>query len=172
VFQQLSQRQVFAFCRQCSGTAGKHAFQPVSSSSQFHRVQQQSVLSKHSPCSCSGLFHARCTLRKTGITFVCMFVFFQFSKKKPKGHFLTIRDDQVVHLHPSTVLDRKPEWVLYHEFVLTSRNYIRTCTAVEPEWLLELAPQYYDLTDSQFGPCEARTQLERLATRAKYSQRK
>ncbi len=89
-----------------------------------------------------------------------------------QGHYLTIRDDQVVHLHPSTVLDRKPEWVLYHEFVLTSRNYIRTCTAVEPEWLLELAPQYYDLTDSQFGACEARTQLERLATRAKYSQQR
>jgi pre-mRNA-splicing factor ATP-dependent RNA helicase DHX15/PRP43 len=89
-----------------------------------------------------------------------------------QGHYLTIRDDQVVHIHPSSVLDRKPEFALYHEFVLTSRNYIRTVTAIEPEWLLEIAPQYYDLSDPQFGACEARAQLERLANRQKYSQQK
>ncbi len=88
-----------------------------------------------------------------------------------QGHYLTIRDDQVVHIHPSSVLDRKPEFALYHEFVLTSRNYIRTVTAVEPEWLLEIAPQYYDLTDAQFGACEARAQLERIANRQKYSKK-
>jgi len=32
----------------------------------------------------------------------------------------------MVHLHPSTCLDHKPEWALYQEFVLTTRNYIRT----------------------------------------------
>jgi hypothetical protein len=41
---------------------------------------------------------------------------------------------QVVHLHPSTVMDIKPPWVLYDEFVLTSKNFVRTCTAVECEW--------------------------------------
>lgn len=47
------------------------------------------------------------------------------------GHYLTIRDDQVVNLHPSTVIERKPEWVLYHEFVLTTRNFIRTVTVIQ-----------------------------------------
>ena len=41
---------------------------------------------------------------------------------------------QVVQLHPSTCLDHKPEWVLYNEFVLTSKNYIRTCTDIKAEW--------------------------------------
>lgn len=50
------------------------------------------------------------------------------------GHYLTVKDNQVVQLHPSTVLDHKPEWVLYNEFVLTTKNYIRTCTDVKPEW--------------------------------------
>jgi pre-mRNA-splicing factor ATP-dependent RNA helicase DHX15/PRP43 len=40
----------------------------------------------------------------------------------------------VVQLHPSHCLDRKPEWVVYNEFVLTSKNYIRTVTDVKPEW--------------------------------------
>jgi len=50
------------------------------------------------------------------------------------GHYLTVKDNQVVQLHPSTVLDHKPEWVVYNEFVLTTKNYIRTVTDVKPDW--------------------------------------
>ena len=50
------------------------------------------------------------------------------------GHYLTVKDNQVVQLHPSTCLDHKPEWVIYNEFVLTTKNYIRTITDIKPEW--------------------------------------
>lgn len=50
------------------------------------------------------------------------------------GHYLTVKDNQIVQVHPSTVLDMKPQWLLYNEFVLTSKNYIRTVTEVKPEW--------------------------------------
>jgi pre-mRNA-splicing factor ATP-dependent RNA helicase DHX15/PRP43 len=40
---------------------------------------------------------------------------------------------------------------LYNEFVLTSKNYIRTVTRVEGEWLLQIAPQYYDLRNFPDG---------------------
>jgi len=76
------------------------------------------------------------------------------------GHYLTVKDNQIVQLHPSTCLDHKPEWVLYNEFVLTTKNYIRTVTDIKPEWLLQITPQYYDL--SNFPMCEARRVLERL----------
>ena len=66
----------------------------------------------------------------------------------------------MVHLHPSTCLDHKPEWALYQEFVLTSRNYIRTVTDIKGEWLVDIAQHYYDL--SNFPPGEARRSLERL----------
>jgi pre-mRNA-splicing factor ATP-dependent RNA helicase DHX15/PRP43 len=49
------------------------------------------------------------------------------------GNYLTVKDNQTVALHPSSGLE-KAEWVIYDEFVLTSRNFIRTCTEVEPEW--------------------------------------
>lgn len=26
------------------------------------------------------------------------------------GHYLTVKDNQMVYLHPSTCLDHKPEW--------------------------------------------------------------
>uniref|UniRef100_A0A3B5L758 RNA helicase n=1 Tax=Xiphophorus couchianus TaxID=32473 RepID=A0A3B5L758_9TELE len=66
---------------------------------------------------------------------------------------------KVVQLHPSTVLDHKPEWVLYNEFVLTTKNYIRTCTDVKPE-LVKISPQYYEM--SNFPQCEAKRQLEHI----------
>lgn len=47
------------------------------------------------------------------------------------GHYLTIKDNQIVQLHPSTCLDHKPEWVIYNEFVLTTKNYIRTVTDIK-----------------------------------------
>ena len=86
--------------------------------------------------------------------------FMQVAHLERTGHYLTVKDNQVVALHPSTVLQHKPEWALYNEFVLTSKNYIRMCTDVKGEWLVELAPHYYDLKN--FPSCEAKRTLERI----------
>lgn len=53
-----------------------------------------------------------------------------------------------------------PRRVLYQEFVLTTKNYIRTVTEIKGEWLVDLAPHYYDL--SNFPAGEARRALEKL----------
>lgn len=64
--------------------------------------------------------------------------FMQVAKKDSQGKnmYTTVKDNQHVLLHPSTVLGYDAEWVLYNEFVLTTKNYIRTVTSVKPEWLL------------------------------------
>ena len=69
---------------------------------------------------------------------LCTGFFMQVAKKETQGknQYMTIKDNQNVLLHPSTVLSFEAEWVLYNEFVLTTKNYIRTVTAVKPEWLL------------------------------------
>jgi len=89
--------------------------------------------------------------------------FMQIGHLEKTGHYLTIKDNQIVELHPSTVLlvNHKPEWVLYNEFVLTTKNYIRTVTDIKPEWLLLIAPQYYEL--SSLPNCEAKQQLTRIS---------
>lgn len=86
--------------------------------------------------------------------------FMQVAHLEKSGHYLTVKDNQVVALHPSTALAHKPEWVLYNEFVLTSKNFVRTVTQVRGEWLCELAPAYYDI--SNIPKSEARNQLERI----------
>jgi pre-mRNA-splicing factor ATP-dependent RNA helicase DHX15/PRP43 len=86
--------------------------------------------------------------------------FMQVAHLERTGHYLTVKDNQMVYLHPSTCLDHKPEWALYQEFVLTTRNYIRTVTDIKGEWLVDVAPHYYDLTNFPAG--ETRRSLERL----------
>ncbi|KAF2325055.1 hypothetical protein GH714_022474 [Hevea brasiliensis] len=86
--------------------------------------------------------------------------FMQVAHLERTGHYLTVKDNQVVHLHPSNCLDHKPEWVIYNEYVLTSRNFIRTVTDIRGEWLVDVAPHYYDLDN--FPNCEAKRALERL----------
>jgi pre-mRNA-splicing factor ATP-dependent RNA helicase DHX15/PRP43 len=92
----------------------------------------------------------------------------QTAHLEKSAHYLTIKDNQVVSLHPSTCLDDKPEWVLYNEFVLTSKNYIRTVTRVKGEWLIEIAPHYYQLSNF---PADggAKRSLEQLYERMKRS---
>ena len=92
--------------------------------------------------------------------------YFMQVASKPNGNtknYTTIKDNQDVYLHPSTVMAPDNRWVIYNEFVLTTKNYIRTVTAVKPEWLLELAPQYYDL--SSFKDGDAKMSLERTAVK-------
>ncbi|KAJ3194617.1 hypothetical protein HK101_002316 [Irineochytrium annulatum] len=71
--------------------------------------------------------------------------FMQVAHLEKSGHYLTVKDNQLVQLHPSCCLDSKPEWVLYNEFVLTQKNYIRTVTDIKGEWLLDISPSYYDV---------------------------
>ncbi|CAI4062163.1 hypothetical protein N7582_002062 [Saccharomyces uvarum] len=87
--------------------------------------------------------------------------FMQVAKKRSgaKG-YITVKDNQDVLIHPSTVLGHDAEWVIYNEFVLTSKNYIRTVTSVRPEWLIEIAPAYYDMDNFQKG--DVKLSLERI----------
>jgi pre-mRNA-splicing factor ATP-dependent RNA helicase DHX15/PRP43 len=90
--------------------------------------------------------------------------FMQVAKKEANGKtYTTVKDNQTVLLHPSTVLGQESEWVVYNEFVLTSKNYVRTVTSVRGEWLLDIAPGYYDI--DSFPKGEVKTALQRLSER-------
>lgn len=86
--------------------------------------------------------------------------FMQVAHLEKGGKYQTVKDNELVMLHPSCVLGNKPEWVLYHEFVLTSRHYVRTCIDIEGDWLVDIAQHYYEM--SNFPICAARRSLERI----------
>ncbi|XP_027767529.1 pre-mRNA-splicing factor ATP-dependent RNA helicase DEAH1-like [Solanum pennellii] len=64
------------------------------------------------------------------------------------GSYRTVKHPQTVNIHPSSGLSHElPRWVVYHELVLTSKEYMRQVTELKPEWLVEIAPHYYQLKD-------------------------
>ncbi|KAK7354240.1 hypothetical protein VNO80_19699 [Phaseolus coccineus] len=75
--------------------------------------------------------------------------FFPHSARLQKnGSYRTVKHSQTVHIHPSAGLAQVlPRWVIYHELVLTTKEYMRQVTELKPDWLVEIAPHYYQLKD-------------------------
>ena len=70
--------------------------------------------------------------------------FMHAAKKDPQEGYKTMDEGQVVYIHPSSSLfNRNPEWLIYHELVLTTKEYMREIISIEPKWLLELAPRFF-----------------------------
>jgi ATP-dependent RNA helicase DHX8/PRP22 len=66
----------------------------------------------------------------------------------PQEGYKTLVDQQPIYIHPSSSLfNRQPEWIIYHQLVLTTKEYAREVLAIEPKWLIELAPQFYKSAD-------------------------
>ncbi|XP_020096072.1 pre-mRNA-splicing factor ATP-dependent RNA helicase DEAH1-like isoform X2 [Ananas comosus] len=75
--------------------------------------------------------------------------FFHHSAKLQKnGSYRTVKNPQTVYIHPNSGLAQVlPRWVIYHELVLTTKEFMRQVTELKPEWLVEIAPHYYQLKD-------------------------
>ncbi|XP_016455983.2 pre-mRNA-splicing factor ATP-dependent RNA helicase DEAH1 [Nicotiana tabacum] len=70
------------------------------------------------------------------------------ARLQKNGSYRTVKHPQTGHIHPSSGLSQVlPRWVVYHELVLTTKEYMRQVTELKPEWLVEVAPHYYQLKD-------------------------
>ncbi|XKL60434.1 hypothetical protein PGB90_007491 [Kerria lacca] len=78
--------------------------------------------------------------------------FYHIAKLSKGGNYKTVKHNQTVEIHPSSCLrEALPRWVLYHELVFTTKEYMRQSIEIESKWLLEVAPHYYqekELEDS------------------------
>lgn len=72
------------------------------------------------------------------------------------GSYTTVRPGAklTTYIHPSSMYmakDRRdaapPKMVIYHELVLTSKEYMRNVMEIQPEWLNEVAPHYHKRED-------------------------
>ncbi|ELP91429.1 ATP-dependent RNA helicase DHX8, putative [Entamoeba invadens IP1] len=76
--------------------------------------------------------------------------FVHAAKRDAQEGYRTVVDGQQVFLHPTSALfGRNPEWVVYHELVLTSKEYMRETISIDPKWLIELAPAFYQVADGK-----------------------
>ncbi|XP_014521701.1 probable pre-mRNA-splicing factor ATP-dependent RNA helicase DEAH5 isoform X2 [Vigna radiata var. radiata] len=74
--------------------------------------------------------------------------FFHAARKDPQEGYRTLVENQSVYIHPSSALfHRQPDWIIYHELVMTTKEYMREVTAIDPKWLVELAPRFFKAAD-------------------------
>lgn len=70
--------------------------------------------------------------------------FMHAAKKDPQEGYRTLVEGTPVYIHPSSALfNKNPEWVMYHQLVLTTREYMREAMTIEPKWLIQLAPKFF-----------------------------
>mgnify|MGYP002394698794 CR=1 FL=1 len=79
---------------------------------------------------------------------ICSGYFRNAAKKDPQEGYKTLVDGQTVYIHPGSALFNKgPDWVIYHELVMTTKEYMREVLQIDPAWLPELAPKFFKSSD-------------------------
>lgn len=74
--------------------------------------------------------------------------FYQAARRKGIGEYVNIRSGVVCGLHPTSAMygsGLTPDYVVYHELIMTKKEYMSCVTAVEPYWLAEAGPMLYTL---------------------------
>lgn len=92
---------------------------------------------------------------------ICSGYFINASKVKGMGDYVNLRTGMPCKLHPSSSLFSLgyiPEYVVYHELIMTSKEYMNCVTTVDPYWLAELGPMFFSVK-GEFS--SRRTKLEK-----------
>ncbi|XWS27538.1 hypothetical protein CRYUN_Cryun26dG0124400 [Craigia yunnanensis] len=82
---------------------------------------------------------------------VCSAYFHNAARLKGVGEYVNSRNGMPCHLHPSGALyglGYTPEYVVYRELILTTKESMQCVTAVEPQWLAELGPMFFSVKES------------------------
>ena len=84
---------------------------------------------------------------------ICSGYYHQAAKYKGSGEYINLRTNLGVQLHPTSALyaGHPPDYVVYHELMLTSRVYVSTVTAVDPHWLADLGGVFYSVKEKGFS---------------------
>lgn len=95
---------------------------------------------------------------------ICSGYYHQAAKLKGVGEYINLRTSVTVQLHPTSALyglGDPPQYVVYHELILTSKEYMSTVTSVDPHWLAELGGVFYSVKEKGYSAREKRvTEVE------------
>lgn len=85
---------------------------------------------------------------------ICKSYFHQAAMLRNLKEYQNLRTGMPCHLHPTSALFNMgslPKYIIYHELVMTTKEYMHCATAVEGEWLAELGPMFYSLRTSIYN---------------------
>lgn len=98
---------------------------------------------------------------------ICSAYFHNSARLKGIGEYVNCRSGMPCHLHPSSALyglGYTPDYVVYHELLLTTKEYMQCVTSVEPQWLAELGPMFFSVKDSDTSMQEHRKKQKQEKT--------
>jgi len=81
---------------------------------------------------------------------ICSGYFHNAAKLKGIGEYVNLRTGIPCVLHPSSsifALGYTPDYVVYHELIMTTKEYMSCVTSVDPLWLVELAPLFFSVKE-------------------------
>jgi len=74
--------------------------------------------------------------------------FYNTARMNKSGSYTTVKHPHTVEIHPQSALfGQNPKLICYNELMLTTKEYMRNAIEVKPEWILEVAPHYYQSKD-------------------------
>lgn len=85
---------------------------------------------------------------------ICAGYYHQAAKVKGIGEYINLRTSVTVQLHPTSALyglGYLPDYVVYHELILTSKEYMSCVTSVDPHWLADLGGVFYSLKSKEYS---------------------
>lgn len=92
---------------------------------------------------------------------ICAAYFHQACRLKGIGEYVNLRTGTPCHLHPTSALfgmGYTPDYIVYHELVMTSKEYMQCVTAVEGSWLAEVGDKFYSINEGGTSRLEKRRQ--------------
>ncbi|KAJ3205103.1 DEAH-box RNA helicase prp16 [Entophlyctis luteolus] len=85
---------------------------------------------------------------------ICSSYFHQAARLKGIGEYVNLRNGMPCHLHPTSSLYGRgftPDYIVYHELIMTSKEYMQFVTAVDAHWLAELGPMFFSVKEHGFS---------------------
>lgn len=82
---------------------------------------------------------------------ICKSYFHQAAVLKNLKEYQNLRTGMPCHLHPTSALYNMgslPKYIIYHELIMTTKEYMHCATAVQADWLANLGPMFYSLRQS------------------------
>ncbi|KAI9292945.1 P-loop containing nucleoside triphosphate hydrolase protein [Neoconidiobolus thromboides FSU 785] len=94
---------------------------------------------------------------------ICSAYFHHAAKLKGIGEYYNLRTGMPCQLHPTSSMFGRgfsPEYIVYNDLVMTSKEYMQCVSQVDPEWLAELGSIFYSIKNQNFGHREKRIKNE------------
>ncbi|CAJ0589717.1 unnamed protein product [Cylicocyclus nassatus] len=96
-------------------------------------------------------------------------------KLKGIGEYVNVRTDIPCFLHTTFALfgmGFMPDYVVYHELIITAKKYMQCVTAVDAVWLAKLGPMFYSVKKSKTSRSEKRMESVRTVDSMEEEMRK